>query len=751
MRRQQLIFRSEVIRTTPLDAGHLFAAVADPALPGTVTAYFSARTPRAAILQRPGFEITGRQRISGGLRVHGRAEPRAGRVALPLASGPDHAPALTPDRAFFADLRVLFGLTAGQTPREVCDWLRFHVRHHGAEGALILDRTPPGANADLDTALVALDLPGLQRLMVVRVDAPLGLPDLGPEAHPLYAPHAPGRHRLTPPAPDPWAAPFGETVMFELVRHLTLGAARSVLHVETSDLVLPAPSGSVFEAAAEAPEGVVRLMADRVYPWGLRKGKAPGFGDHICRRFDAAPSNPRWCVDLAKAPAETTWRRVRISGIDGASAPILPYLRCMALRHPGAPPARLVPKSALVEDTALLDLMRENFDATPRRAPPETLKAKVQHAGNRTGIVTCMKNEGPFILEWLAHHRAIGVEEFLIYSNDCSDGTDRMLDLLDRKGLVTHRENPYRSLRMKPQHAALKTAEDEPLVQALDWVIVMDVDEFINIHAGDGRLEDLYAAVPQANMISMTWRLFGNGDVTAFHDRLVTEQFTACAPLYARKPHQAWGFKTAARTTGIFRKLGVHRPKGLRPQLVGELRWVNGSGAPMPVEAYRNAWRSTTDTYGYDLVTLNHYALRSAESFLVKRDRGRVNHVDRDQGLAYWFRMNHNGESDRSIQRHLPRLRTELARLMADPEIAAAHAACVAAHEARIAELKQSEKYRAFYAEITSPRMQALSRMLKHFGSGVFFHGPDAIPDAVLDRAGDPDFFFTVKGVAEAD
>lgn len=42
---------------------------------------------------------------------------------------------------------------------------------------------------------------------------------------------------------------------------------------------------------------------------------------------------------------------------------------------------------------------------------------------------------------------------------------------------------------------------------------------------------------------------------------------------------------------------------------------------------FRNGWRSTIETYGYDLVQLNHYAVRSAESFLVKRDRGRVNHV----------------------------------------------------------------------------------------------------------------------------
>ncbi len=92
------------------------------------------------------------------------------------------------------------------------------------------------------------------------------------------------------------------------------------------------------------------------------------------------------------------------------------------------------------------------------------------------------------------------------------------------------------------------------------------------------------------------------------------------------------------------------------------------------MSTYRNAWRSTAETYGYDLVALNHYAVRSAESFLVKRDRGRVNHVDRDQGLAYWFRMNNNAEEDLSIQADAAcRCEAELAALMADPEIAAMH------------------------------------------------------------------------------
>ncbi len=173
-----------------------------------------------------------------------------------------------------------------------------------------------------------------------------------------------------------------------------------------------------------------------------------------------------------------------------------------------------------------------------------------------------MKNEGPFILEWLAYHRVIGVEGFLVYTNDCTDGTDTFLDLLQEKGYVQHRDNPFKSTDLKPQHAALQAAENEPTITDADWVICMDVDEYINIKIGDGTLHDLYGAVPDANMISCTWRLFGNADVHEFDPRPIIEQFDTCAQEITRKPHQAWGFKTLHRNIGIFKKLGVHRPKG---------------------------------------------------------------------------------------------------------------------------------------------------------------------------------------------
>ena len=49
----------------------------------------------------------------------------------------------------------------------------------------------------------------------------------------------------------------------------------------------------------------------------------------------------------------------------------------------------------------------------------------------RALAILCVKNEGAFLLEWLAHHRASGFTDVLVFSNDCSDGTDLMLDRLD--------------------------------------------------------------------------------------------------------------------------------------------------------------------------------------------------------------------------------------------------------------------------------------------------------------------------------
>lgn len=650
-----------------------------------------------------------------------------------------------------AELSLMEGKNAlaavrnGESAQTVLDWLSFHADHHNAQTAVILDRAEPGTDKNFVQDLKA----GLHKrklsvdVAILTSDLPLGKDDHPAEAHPFCVPEAPGKDRMVVPQPSPWDSPLGAMTLYEIMRARFLADARAIANIDVHDLIPPVQD-SVFDSAVAAQGGLVALLGRHCYPWRVRNGAKTTFGDHICVQFDATFGRRRWCIAPAKSPENALWRMVRIGNAKPDQTRSFEFYRHMALRHPTPSISKIVPKTSLIEQPQLLSMAQELWHHDPVRMPELEIEGPTEGRG-RCAIVTTMKNEGPFILEWIAHHRAIGFDDILVYTNDCTDGTDTLLELLQSKGIVQHRDNKFRDMDLKPQHAALQSAEEEAVIQKATWVTCIDVDEFVNIKCGDGTLDALFQAVPDANMISMTWRLFGNGDVHLFKEGLITEQFFRCAPEYARKPHQAWGFKTLFRNIGLFKKLGVHRPKGLNPQLWEKINWVNGSGALLPRDMFRNGWRSTIDTYGYDLVQLNHYAVRSAESFLVKRDRGRVNHVDRDQGLAYWFRMNNNYEEDRSIERMVPTLRAELANLMRDPEIAAAHAHCVARHRAKIDALKATENYAKFYDELTQARMEKLSRLHDHFGSNIFLSGPSVIPDEIAAKDPDEDWFFTVE------
>ena len=308
----------------------------------------------------------------------------------------------------------------------------------------------------------------------------------------------------------------------------------------------------------------------------------------------------------------------------------------------------------------------------------------------RVLIITTMRNEAPFILEWIAYHRLIGVTDFLIFSNDCDDGTDAMLDRLQERGDVTHVRN--RSGGKKTvQWRALSKAQRHPLLKAADWVYVTDVDEFLCIHAGDGHLRDLCAASPQAQGFAIPWRMFGNAGVTEFTDVPMTTQFTRSAPEALLWPWRAVQFKSLYRH-GPDDLLGIHRPKQHSPG-----PWVDGNGAPLP---QRPGTVIPTQASRYGLAQINHYALGSVESFLVKVDRGKPNHSNDPIDLAYWIDRNFNTVEDTRILRHQRGIADGLADFMADPVLADLHAAGVAWRKARIAALLQESDSFYLYSRI---------------------------------------------------
>ena len=76
----------------------------------------------------------------------------------------------------------------------------------------------------------------------------------------------------------------------------------------------------------------------------------------------------------------------------------------------------------------------------PVVAPAACAAAAAAPEGRRL-LVASVRDEGPWLLEWLAYHRAIGFDDIWVWSNDNTDGSDALLAALDARGIIRHRPN----------------------------------------------------------------------------------------------------------------------------------------------------------------------------------------------------------------------------------------------------------------------------------------------------------------------
>lgn len=314
--------------------------------------------------------------------------------------------------------------------------------------------------------------------------------------------------------------------------------------------------------------------------------------------------------------------------------------------------------------------------------------------------VLCVRNEAAFLLDWLAWHRSIGVSDVVVVSNECDDGTDLMLDRLQALGQVTHLRNapPYGKAGI--QFSGLKLARKSDAVRKADWLLVLDIDEFVSVHVGDRTLLALVAALPEATAITLTWRVFGNGGVVAYEDRPVPVQFTRAAPRLLSWPWRAAMFKTLYRNDKTYRTLGVHRPRDPVEDRLHRARWFDGSGRPLGPEMATGRVFSDYRLNNHGLVQLNHYPLGAMESYVLKSDRGRAVHGDDRLGLDYWVERNLTVDDDLSVAELWPRAQGIRDALAADAELAELHAKAVAWRKARFLALLEQDRYRDLFGRL---------------------------------------------------
>lgn len=236
-------------------------------------------------------------------------------------------------------------------------------------------------------------------------------------------------------------------------------------------------------------------------------------------------------------------------------------------------------------------------------------------------VLTMMRNEGPFILEWVAWQKILGFAQILVLHNDCTDHSPQLLRLLERAGELTSKRHQPEGGE-PPKASGERAALAHPMVKNADWMFTCDVDEFLVIHKGDGSISALLddGDVRFAAM-AIHWRIFGSSDHSKWQDGLAHRQFTYSGQPKAR---QNSCFKSIVRNPRDYARFGTHCARKWSGK--GEWGengnyWVLSDGSRLDeFHPNKNPLNSTThDRMTHKIAEVNHYAVRTHEQFAFKK------------------------------------------------------------------------------------------------------------------------------------
>jgi glycosyltransferase involved in cell wall biosynthesis len=145
-------------------------------------------------------------------------------------------------------------------------------------------------------------------------------------------------------------------------------------------------------------------------------------------------------------------------------------------------------------------------------------------------VAAIMKNEGPYLKEWIEYHRMAGVEKFYLYDNESSDNTKEILEPYIQENVVDYVY--FHGAGVSNQVSAYIDVVRR-VRNSVKWLAIIDIDEFI-VPVEKAKIidvvNDLQAALWRKEHkklfgLAVRWVQYGYGGHYAKPDGLVTENF----------------------------------------------------------------------------------------------------------------------------------------------------------------------------------------------------------------------------------
>lgn len=216
-------------------------------------------------------------------------------------------------------------------------------------------------------------------------------------------------------------------------------------------------------------------------------------------------------------------------------------------------------------------------------------------------IVAIIKNEAPYVKEWIEYHKLVGVKKFYLFDNESTDDLKQVLKPYIQKKVVDYHFIKGKGKQLDAYRKAIEIAKEN-----VKWLAIIDLDEFILPVCNKTIVQILDEKKRSAMLVG--WMIYGSSGYRKKQHGLVTEVF---------KKHATDDFiadyKSIVNPRKVLRVVNPH-------YCIVAGKTTDESGKVIYQYPYIN--RPETVAAPKNRIRINHYYSKSWEEFESKSLRG---------------------------------------------------------------------------------------------------------------------------------
>lgn len=222
-------------------------------------------------------------------------------------------------------------------------------------------------------------------------------------------------------------------------------------------------------------------------------------------------------------------------------------------------------------------------------------------------VVAIVKNEAPYLKEWIEYHKLLGVTRFYIYDNESSDSIKKVLREYIINKEVVYKRYPGKAMQCLAYNDAMNKYKNRTKYMAF-----IDIDEFIAIRNSNETVKEIIESVFEKDKrvagLAMHWKIFGSSNLCKKPEGLVISN-------YLRRAKEKFEINGHIKTICNPRYCsGIGNPH--YPKYVIGHYCVDDSNNRVD--------GAFSDEFSFEKIWVNHYFTKSREEWREKVKRGKA-------------------------------------------------------------------------------------------------------------------------------